>query len=395
MDVIVGEFNKFAARHREYAGEAGADLDDLIETLRSARADMSAEQDGAARKKSLVLLAAQVKSKAARLTDSAKDVAGSLGKCGKAIDKKFSGNDLDWHPRAFEGKAPIIHQLVGEHFIREGHVALAHTFQREAGLESLETSDVHFQELNRLVSSLRARDLGPALAWAVDKRFDLNRIDSDLEFVLHKLRFLQLVGDAGAGAGSVAKNARVLDAVAYARENLAQFPEQAQDIQALLCSLVLSPTARASPTLPAAYRALESPDVLWSDAERQFARDFCALLGLSPDSPLFTAAMVGTTALPTIAKMASIMKDTKNEWTSVHELPVEVPLLPRHQFHSIFTCPVSREQGTEDNPPKMLPCGHTICNESLRKLSRNFTARFKCPYCPCDAMAAQCLRVYL
>jgi hypothetical protein len=132
-----------------------------------------------------------------------------------------------------------------------------------------------------------------------------------------------------------------------------------------------------------------------SSLEQLFARDFCTLLGQSPDAPLFTAIMTGTCALPIIMKMATIMKEKKNEWTSVNELPVEIPLLPQHRFHSIFACPVSREQGSDNNPPMMLACGHTICNESLKRISKNGQSRFKCPYCPCDATAAVALRIHL
>ncbi len=30
-------------------------------------------------------------------------------------------------------------------------------------------------------------------------------------------------------------------------------------------------------------------------------------------------------------------------------------------FYSIFACPVSKEQSSEENPPMMLPCGHVLC----------------------------------
>lgn len=37
---------------------------------------------------------------------------------------------------------------------------------------------------------------------------------------------------------------------------------------------------------------------------------------------LLHSVMVGTTALPTIIKMATIMKEKKNEWSQQDELPV-------------------------------------------------------------------------
>lgn len=47
---------------------------------------------------------------------------------------------------------------------------------------------------------------------------------------------------------------------------------------------------------------------------------------------------------------------------------MEVPLPASRRYHSIFVCPVSKEQATETNPPKMLSCGHTIAAESFNRM---------------------------
>ena len=36
-------------------------------------------------------------------------------------------------------------------------------------------------------------------------------------------------------------------------------------------------------------------------------------------------------------------------------------------FHSIFACPVSKDQSTRDNPPMLLPCGHVLCRVPPRR----------------------------
>lgn len=123
-------------------------------------------------------------------------------------------------------------------------------------------------------------------------------------------------------------------------------------------------------TSSAFYKYLDSPN-LWVEIQHEFQRDFCSLLNMSADSPLYASVYVGTTALPIIMKLHKIMAVKRTEWSQQDELPVEVPMDDDLRFHSVFACPVSKEQATDDNPPMMMPCGHVICKESLTRLSRN------------------------
>jgi hypothetical protein len=94
--------------------------------------------------------------------------------------------------------------------------------------------------------------------------------------------------------------------------------------------------------------------------------------------------------------MESVMKARGAEWTTSQELAVEIPLPEILQFHSIFVCPVSKEQTTEDNPPMMLQCGHILATNSVRSLGKdNAHHMFKCPYCPQETNLAQSRTVHI
>lgn len=80
---------------------------------------------------------------------------------------------------------------------------------------------------------------------------------------------------------------------------------------------------------------------------------------------------VGTNALPKISQVISLMKARRGvEWTTEDQLPLEVEVPPQHRYHSVFICPVLRQQTTPENPPMMMICGHVICKEALTRLSK-------------------------
>ncbi len=129
---------------------------------------------------------------------------------------------------------------------------------------------------------------------------------------------------------------------------------------------------------------------------RTFLRDFCAVMGVSEESGLMMASVVGASAVPAIRKMENVLKTAKTElshWNQ-NELAVEVALPSFARYHSIFACPVSKQQSTFDNPPMMLPCGHVICKETVMKLAKgNIQLKFKCPYCPTESAPSQAIKV--
>lgn len=306
------------------------------------------------------------------------------------------------------------------HLLREGQFDVATTFIEEAhrhpprpeptpntpgpyprdawekdlaeGTFNSEKLQQQFAQMYHILHELRVkRNLQPAILWARERSDILEARGSNLEFELCRLQFVclyvghgqdqQMLGDENPDGP--------LQAWTYARREFVQFQKRyARDVQQLMGSMAYWENVEDSP-----YQRYFYNDSAWDEVAHSFNREFCSLLGLSADSPLFIAATAGAIALPYLLKMQSIMKEKRTEWTTQNELPVEIPLPSQYHFHSIFVCPVSKEQTTDANPPMMMPCGHVIAQESLDKLSKG--ARFKCPYCPNESHPRDARKVVL
>lgn len=235
-----------------------------------------------------------------------------------------------------------------------------------------------FSEMYSILQELRNRNLVPAIDWARANSVELETRGSNLEFELSKLQYVWLFkGPAVNGLPDDENNGR-FGALKYAHRNFAQFrARHAREIDRLAGSMAFASNIGASP-----YASDFMIDGAFSDVAASFTREFCSLLGLSAESPLYIAATAGALALPQLVKFMSKTRTRGTEWTTANELAFETPLPARMMYHSIFVCPVSKAQTTEANPPMMIPCGHVLSKESLHNLCRG--TRFKCPYCPSE-----------
>ncbi|KAH8630799.1 hypothetical protein IG631_15376 [Alternaria alternata] len=335
----------------------------------------------------------------------------------KFKDKPLPSADND----ALSSHPSLINRAIAMHLLREGQFDVASTFVQEAsrqpphpeptlntpnpyireawekdlaeGTFNSEKLQQQFADMYHILHQLRnERNLQPAIQWARERSDVLEARGSNLEFELCRLQFVCLFDSRGSqdeAMDDYDSPSGPLHAWAYARREFAPFQRRYQrEIQQLLGAMAFWQNVEDSP-----YRRLFYNDTAWEEVAHSFNREFCSLLGLSADSPLFIAATAGAIALPYLLKMQSIMKEKRTEWTTQDELPVEIPLPSQYHFHSIFVCPVSKEQSTDANPPMMMPCGHVIAQESLEKLSKG--SRFKCPYCPNESHPRDAMKVVL
>jgi hypothetical protein len=304
------------------------------------------------------------------------------------------------------------------HLLREGQFGVANTFiaetsqtfekppsfvsSAEADWErKSESLQLQFGEMYHVLDEIKNNhNLNPAIAWARENSQVLDSRGSNLEFELCRLQFVTIfLGDQELGSDEDAQingtdsmyqpNERVMQATEYARQNFSNFHTRyAKEVYALIGAVAFWQTLTGSP-----YQDNFTSQSAWEDVASSFTREFCALLGLSAHSPLYIAATAGAIALPVLNKMKAIMKAKRTEWTTEGELPTDVPLPPGYSFHSIFVCPVSKEQATDQNPPMMLVCGHVLCNDSMKSASKG--SRFKCPYCPVESHPKDAKKLYL
>ncbi|GFP86837.1 protein rmd5 homolog a [Phtheirospermum japonicum] len=273
----------------------------------------------------------------------------------------------------------VVNQIIITHFYRQNIFNIVDSLITEANEPEAISLRARFQELHEMINAMKkCRDLEPALRWASANRETLEKSGSDIELKIRKLQFVQFL-----------QNRTRADAVSYAKTYLSPFASRRmKDVQKLMCSLLWAGKLDRSP-----YADLADP-ARWAEVADEITRLFFNFAGQPVRDPLGLVVDAGDEGLPTLLKLANVMAGKKQEWEEMKQLPVPVELGKEFQFHSVFVCPVSREQSCEENPAMMLPCGHVLCRESINKLSKGSTRGFKCPYCPKGFSSADCKEIF-
>ncbi|CAF3384971.1 unnamed protein product [Rotaria sp. Silwood1] len=315
-----------------------------------------------------------IKPFAKQYSDKHKDLHGSISKIGKTIDKCFQsdfGNVPIFELFDKPEKLKLIYMIICEDLYRQGRMSIAQQLIEETNLKDNDLFNVEknfLEEINMILENLREKNLLPALDWCQRNKNELNQTGSLLEFHLHKMRFIQLLQMGN------------FDEAKIYMSNLRQYSilngrcEQA--VNELMGALIFA--QRDLTKSP--YKYLLEPH-LWLQLSELFMQQAFQQVGLSQDSPLYVVMKIGFQALPALMSIVNAMQNTQVcHILSKDELPIEVDVGQEHRYHSVFACPILRQQTTDQNPPMKLVCGHVISKDALNKLS--IQNKLKCPYCP-------------
>jgi hypothetical protein len=334
----------------ENSANLATSIDDIqraIDQLTAARAKIANDPQTAP------LTLAKLQDPFKKTLDSAqkdlKPIYSGLNKYGKALDRKFKDKPLPSADNdALSSHPSLINRAIAMHLLREGQFSVASTFIQEAerrpphpeptlntpnpyikeswekdlaeGTFNSEKLQQRFAEMYHILHELRVeRNLEPAIQWAKERSDVLEARGSNLEFELCRLQYVRLFIDRTSDDDYMDEHPEgPLHAYQYAMHEFHVFSRRyAREVQELMGAMAYWQNIQESP-----YQRIFYNDSAWDEVAHSFNREFCSLLGLSADSPLFIAATAGAIALPYLLKMQSIMKEKRTEWTTQDELPV-------------------------------------------------------------------------
>ncbi|CAF1696828.1 unnamed protein product [Brassica napus] len=313
------------------------------------------------------------------LQESQKETNTSLTKFEKFLGKS------DMFPASIS--IDLDHQLVDkmlvEYLYRQGLFEVGELLIKESEVDvdgQLSEAIARSLEIHRVTEPLKEKDTEPAMRWISENREKLKEDGSKLEMELVSLKYWEML-----------RQRKRSEALRFAR---AHFPKFASlhnvKIRKLIVALLWVKDLENYP------HAEELFPLGWDKASRELTKQYYNLHDQPSSSLLAVALSAGVESLPRLLKLVRVMGLEKEEWGEMKQLPVDLELGDEFRFHSVFVCPVSREQSDEYNPPMMMPCRHVLCKETILRLCKCCsTRRFKCPYCPAYTTASACRQLYI
>nr|CAB3265612.1 protein RMD5 homolog A-like [Phallusia mammillata] len=374
---IEKDIDKLLGKFESHSQQNSQTLEQLRDQVAKLREELSQTDGNVAmaplQRTSVLQNIKKIRTSGQKLSSQHKDLHSSVSRIGKSIEKNFDPDCSSANmPEilANDSQHKMLNKAVCEHFYRQGSLTVAESIAKEGCLEIDENWRKPFVEMNDILKSLRNKEVDHALDWARRNQERLSMDKSDLEFKLHRLKFIQLLRNGSSHQS---------EALQYARQFQRFVPEHSKEIQKLMgCFLYIKQGLDKSP-----YASLLTDNV-WDEIYTAFAQDACRMMGMSVESPLMSSFTAGCQALPALLAIKSVIEQRQCSGilSNNDELPIDIDLDSSQQYHSVFACPILRQSTTLKNPPLRLVCGHVISKDALSKLVSGF--KVKCPYCPVE-----------
>lgn len=176
-----------------------------------------------------------------------KEFHNDIGKYSKIVDKTFTIDPESAYMPEWNVDGKMLDTILAEHLYREGFASIAELIEKEAQIKIPDTYKLQFLELYAILDKLKKHDTRDALLyvkcnynitrWCEKNRESLCKKNSNLEFQLHRLNFVQFI-----------RSNSISMAIAYAKTNFATFSKNnMDDIRFLMGSILFATKLESSP----------------------------------------------------------------------------------------------------------------------------------------------------
>lgn len=164
-----------------------------------------------------------------------------------------------------------------------------------------------FVRMYKILDEFKKHNLAPAIHWADQHKKTLDKKGSNLAFELCRLQYLFLfqgnTDDDEMMYDELSVMRRSVAAIQFAREHFHHYSNlHGQEIKELVGAIPFSTNLAESPYASRFYN-----QSLWDEAIQSFTREYCSILGLSAESPLYIAATAGIISMSTFQKAQQVM----------------------------------------------------------------------------------------
>lgn len=235
-----------------------------------------------------------------------------------------------------------------------------------------------FTEIQNILSSLKAKDIQPALNWCNANKSKLTKLNSQIRFLILRQQFIEIYSQGN-----------LLEAVRFSRENFTgATADQIKDVMILLA--VKSQNLEIFPKL---LHLLSSER--WTDLINEFQSVFFQVYCMKSESPIEILFQTGLMSLKTPFCYHTKQKHNLMCPVCCDEIGKLAQPLPASQHPvSSLLCRITGEIMDHLNQPLALPNGQVYSEKAVLEQVRA-NGKFVCPITNKEYKLEECKKVYI